>query len=300
MNARKHAGRGPDASAGTGRILPAPGSRGAAEMTVAAGARCLGALLLGLVLMGTDVGAQGTTPGTAAPGTTVPPTTYLTVTSDPPGAIVTLVGEYELVGTTPWNVFRPLSGVYRVEATAPGYGTWERTVVLGPTGIHDLHIELPGKSRFGAAARSLVLPGWGQHYNEAPAKRNLVWVTEAAALITVYAFWERYQDRKDDFDEVAELYRDSRNLDAIPILRRELERRSERADDAFDNVERAQLVAIGIYGLAFLDALFSGPEEAGSPLGSRAALPEEGAETTLGWALGFAEREPIIGLRLSF
>lgn len=297
MNARKQAGCGSEASERSGPVPPGGRNAGrtSRERFVGWGA-CLGAVLLALVLTGTKSVAQGTNPSSPA----VPPTTYLTVTSDPPGAIVTLVGEYELVGTTPWNVFRPLSGIYRVQATAPGYGTWERTVVLGATGIHDLHIELPRKSRFGAAARSLVVPGWGQHYNEARGKRNLVWVTEAAALVAVYAFWERYQDRKDEFDDVAELYRDSRDLDAIPILRRELERRSERADDAFDHVEQAQWIAFGIYGLAFLDAFFSGPEEAGSSLGSRAALPEEGAETTLGWALGFAEREPIIGLRLSF
>ncbi|MCA9756392.1 MAG: PEGA domain-containing protein [Candidatus Eisenbacteria bacterium] len=240
--------------------------------------------------------AVGTQKGVEAPATT-----YLTITSDPPGIVVKLIGEYEFVGTTPWNLFRPVAGIYRVEASAPGYGTWSRQVVLGPTGIQDLHIKLSRKSRLSAAGRSLVFPGWGQHYNESKGKRNLVWLAETGALVATYVYWIRYQDKVDDFDRVAELYEDSRDVDAIPILRRELERRSERADDAFDSVQRAQMVAIGVYAFAFLDALFSGPEEAGSPLPSRAEL-DAGKDpgTSLGWAAKVDGQESRLGLRLSF
>ena len=231
----------------------------------------------------------------------VPPTTYLTVTSAPPGVVVKLAGEYELVGTTPWKVYRPIAGIYRVEASAPGYNSWTRTVVLGPTGIQDLHVKLSRKSRFAAAARSLVFPGWGQHYNESPAKRNVIWIAEAASLVTVYVLWDRYQNKKDDFEAVADVYRDSRNIDAIPILRRELERRDQLASDAFDDVEKAQMVAIGIYGLAFLDALLSGPPEAGTPMSSRAELQESGTPgASLGWAARVDGRESRLGLQLSF
>jgi len=231
----------------------------------------------------------------------IPPATYLDVTSDPPGVVVKLIGEYEFVGTTPWKVYRPISGIYRVEASAPGYSSWTRTVVLGPTGIQDLHVKLSRKSRFSAAARSLVFPGWGQHYNESKGKRNVVWIAETASLVALYALWERYQSKKDDFDSVAEIYRDSRNIDAIPILRRELERRDAEANDAFDNVETAQMIAIGIYGLAFLDALFSGPQQAGSPLRSRAALEENGTPgASLGWTARVEGQESRLGLQLSF
>ncbi|MEZ4651404.1 MAG: hypothetical protein R3E97_21945 [Candidatus Eisenbacteria bacterium] len=146
-----------------------------------------------------------------------------------------------------------------------------------------------------------MFPGWGQHYNESKGKRNLVWFAEAGALVATYVYWVRYQDKVDSFDEVAEIYRDSRDIDAIPVLRAELEKRDRRANDAFDDVERAQMVAIGVYALAFLDALFSGPDEVGSPLPSRAELDAgKGPGTALGWAAKVDGQESRLGLRLSF
>jgi hypothetical protein len=120
---------------------------------------------------------------------------YLTVTSDPPGAVVRLSGEYEWVGRTPWSLHRPLSGIYRVEAHVPGYQIWHGQIMLGPGEPQDLRIRLSKKTRFGAGVRSLVLPGWGQRYNDVPTRGWVYTIGEIAALSGSIVFWEIYQDR---------------------------------------------------------------------------------------------------------
>ncbi len=254
-------------------------------------------ILLGIVTLTVAGSAAAQEDPLLLEGASLP---YLSVTSDPPGVTVEVKGQYEFVGTTPWSVFRPLDGLYLVRAWAPGYSPWTRQMVLGPSGVQDLHIKLRKKSRFAAAGRSLLLPGWGQRYNEKPSRGTAFSVAQGLSLIGVYVFWEIYQDKVDDFDRVAEVYRESRSINAIPVLRAELEERDREANDAFDNVERAMLGAAAIYGIAFLDALFNGPEgyQTQPPM-DRGALPEKPG-TDLGMAADWNEDRTRVGLRLKF
>lgn len=184
---------------------------------------------------------------------------YLTVTSDPPGAVVRLSGEYEWVGRTPWSLHRPLSGFYRVEAHAPGYQTWRGELLLGPGEPQDLRIRLSKKTRLGAGLRSLILPGWGQRYNDAPGRGLVYTIGEAAALAGAVVLWEIYQERVDDFDDAARAYRNAETVDSIRETRAVLVEESDDADDAYDRYAVAIGAAAAIYGIAFLDAMF-GPK----------------------------------------
>ncbi|MCA9728101.1 MAG: PEGA domain-containing protein, partial [Candidatus Eisenbacteria bacterium] len=114
------------------------------------------AALIGVLAHAAPCRAQTESPTMEDPGVPI-----LTVKSDPPGAIIRLSGDYEFVGRAPWTLHRPLSGLYRVQAFAPGYSPWEGQVYLDPSAPQDLSVRLSRKSRFGAAARSLVIPGWG-------------------------------------------------------------------------------------------------------------------------------------------
>src|SRR5512140_204925 len=93
-----------------------------------------GSVVLVLAWLGAGVpaAAAGATPdssGAVSYGTNV------TITSIPPGAVVSLIGPYRWVGQTPWNLVRDISGLYGIEARAPGYETWRGDAVFGPGGV---------------------------------------------------------------------------------------------------------------------------------------------------------------------
>lgn len=227
----------------------------------------------------------------------------LNITSEPAGVVVEIHGQYDWVGTTPWSIYRPLVGVYRVEARRPGYQSWTREIVLGPTGVKDLHIKLSKKSRIMAAARSALLPGWGQRYNEKRGKGNLFLLAETGALIGMYVMNLRYDDKIDDYAIAEKAYLESRQIGRLPELREELETQAARADDAWDDYKVAETVAIGIYAANIIDALFFGSDEtkAYTPsAGSSAAEPVETAPA-LGWnATWSPEGSTRLGLRVDF
>ena len=193
------------------------------------------------------------------PGTQGDP--VLTVRSDPPGAIIRLRGEHEFVGRTPWNLHRPLSGNYTMEAFAAGYNEWERQVYLDPTAPQDIFVKLSRKSRLGAAARSLIVPGWGQRYNGARSRGWFYTFAEVGALGASWVFWEIYQDKVDDFDAASERYRNARDEAAVREARRDVMEADEDADEAYDRHRLMLTVAGGIYAIALVDALF-GPAPA--------------------------------------
>lgn len=207
---------------------------------------------------------------------------YLTVTSEPPGAVVRLSGEYEWVGRTPWTLNRPLSGIYQVEAHAPGYQVWRGQILLGPGDPQDLKIRLSRKNRFAAGMRSLVLPGWGQHYNDAPVRGWIYTVGEAAALTGAILFWENYQDQVEEFDVAARAYRNAETMDTIRRTRAVLTEKSDDADDAYDRYMLTIGAAAGIYALAFLDAMF-GPTGSSPPASTTPSGASRRAAPGVGW-----------------
>ena len=53
-----------------------------------------------------------------------------TIISDPPGAVISLEGEYYLNATSPCRLPETLNGYYRLRAIMPGYESWAGDVVL--------------------------------------------------------------------------------------------------------------------------------------------------------------------------
>ena len=107
------------------------------------------ALVVLLARAGVSTAQDGTeTTPPAALGASAEGAPSLSITSDPPGVVVTLRGPYEWIGVTPWKIYREVAGLYRIEARRPGYETWESEIVLGPGGIRDLKIELARKTTF--------------------------------------------------------------------------------------------------------------------------------------------------------
>lgn len=216
------------------------------------------------------------------------PIPRLTVTSQPSGALVRLLGEYEWTGTTPWNLSRPVVGLYQVEASLPGYETWRGEVILGVDGLQDLQIRLSSKNRFKAAFRSIVFPGWGQHYAGAQKKGTLFTLGVLTGGVTAFFLHEEYRDDVDAFDDAALAYQSAQNVDELPALRRELAARGRDADRSYDRYRVALTVTGGVYALSIVDALLFFPDT--RVLGSveRAAVTNPTDETDEGERLAWS------------
>ena len=249
-----------------------------------------GLLLVATALMAAGAAGAQEGPGGVPSGEAEEAIPVLVVRSDPTGAIVTLRGPYEWVGQTPWRLYRPLDGLYSVEARFPGYETWSGEAIFGPGGIRELDIRLARKTRYKAAARSALMPGWGQYYNGARTKGTIFLIGEATALTALIVTHVIYKDKVDDYETARDRYLESRDIDEWPELRRQAEKAADKADQAYDNRQIALAGAIGVYALSILDAFLFHPGGAAVPAGMGAVVETETPGVSLAFEPGLQPR----------
>jgi hypothetical protein len=189
------------------------------------------------------------------------------VISDPPGAEVTLQGDVTVSGITPATFNQMLIGDYRLKISRHGYENYKTKVVIDPSKPLQFDVTLSRKTKFKAAIRSLVIPGWGQRYGDQKAKGYLF---SALALGSVAAFLitdddfrtkrDRYDDRLAEYDELAK----SGTYEQLAAFKPTLDAAQEDAYDA-ETLRRVAVGAvIGAWSVSVLDAIFFFPEEKGT------------------------------------
>jgi uncharacterized protein DUF5683/PEGA domain-containing protein len=147
------------------------------------------------LLLLTTATAHAQEPPAVASGT-------LTVLSRPSGAAFRMSGDQVVVGRTPATIQRVLVGRYRVESFEAGFENWNRTVMLDGLSADTLWMVLRAKTRAKAAARSALLPGWGQLYS---GRTRHGWgylaggLAGGAALLITHL---QYQQRVDEYDSI--------------------------------------------------------------------------------------------------
>lgn len=137
----------------------------------------------------------------------------VSVTSRPSGATVVLTGDYTVAGITPTSFSQSLQGLYRIRAHYDGYETYQSTVVLSGRDAVSLDIKLTPKTRLRAAARSLLIPGWGQQYVGHKTKGTLLTIATLGAAATTGVMYLRYESRRDDYDDFNALYHQTRSVE---------------------------------------------------------------------------------------
>ena len=192
----------------------------------------------------------------------------LQVESTPPGAEVILRGEAVVTGVTPTIFSQPLVGEYGIEIKKYGYEKYSSKVVLDPARPLTLTIDLTPKSRYKAAVRSMLIPGWGQIYGEQKTKGfllNLLAVGSVAAyLITDHDYNNKY----DDFKASRQAYDSTvANGGSYADIRARYLNLEAAREDAYDAETRRRVsigAVIGVWSIGLLDALFFFPEEKGT------------------------------------
>ena len=185
----------------------------------------------------------------------------LEVTSDPPGTTVHLEGEYKLTGVTPTVFTQPLSGTYLLTAERPGYETYKTKLYLTGGSPLAVNVELSPKSRFKAFMRSMVLPGWGQYYAGEKSRGAIFGVATLASGIGLIIAEREFQDKKDAYDDVYELFQEERSIEIKRLLENAVDRAREEAYDA----EKTRNIVLGIgaavWAYNLIDVLFFFPDK---------------------------------------
>jgi hypothetical protein len=184
----------------------------------------------------------------------------LTVTSFPTGTIVTLEGEYTLTGVTPVTFNQSLRGVYKLTAFRDGYEDYETRVVLTDADPMQVDFEMVQKTRFKAAFRSLVIPGWGQIYTKQRLRGVLYTSATVLSLVSLYVTENSFQDKKDDYNAILGEYEQTRSIDGKRAIRGRLDDAQEEAYDA----ETVRNIAFGvtafIWAFNVIDAIVFFPD----------------------------------------
>lgn len=130
----------------------------------------------------------------------------LTVKSNPQGAVVQLIGEYEFVGRTPFVLPYPLFGKYQVKASKTGFEVVNAVMNLSGDVGHTLNLYLEPKTRLKAFSRSIVFPGWGQYYSGCKFTGSLFLGATASALVVFAKNEQRYKNAQTDYGNAASHY----------------------------------------------------------------------------------------------
>jgi hypothetical protein len=184
----------------------------------------------------------------------------LTVVSTPVGTAITLDGEYQLGGVTPVTFNQKMIGVYRLTAYRDGYEKYETRLVLVGNEPHHIDFEMVPKTRFRAAFRSLIVPGWGQMYTKQKLRGVLYTSATVISLISLLIADQDFRDKQDEYNEVRDLYQRTRSIDE----KREIKRRLDTVQDEAYDAETVRQIAFGVtvfvWAFNVLDAIVFFPD----------------------------------------
>lgn len=187
----------------------------------------------------------------------------LTVRSTPQGALVTLSGDMTVSGVTPALFRQILVGEYRLQISRFGYETYSTDLILDPSRPMEVAVELSAKTGLKAASRSLFIPGWGQRYYDKNFKGTLFTILAAGSLVAYLLADDSFDDKFDRYQARLREYDSIAGGGSMAALRQAQLALDEAQDEAYDaeNARRATIgIAVGIWTINLLDALFLSPD----------------------------------------
>jgi hypothetical protein len=193
----------------------------------------------------------------------------LTLMSRPSGASFKLEGDVVVVGRTPMTFDRGLAGHFKLTGFEVGYQNWSRSLQLDGVSADTVWFTLQEKSGVMAGVRSLLLPGWGQLYDEHRGRAIVFLVGELAAGAGVGVAEWRYRDRRDDLDAAVAAYQAALATpgtadDAAPLATKQY------AQGRFDDAKQLRRILFGavagVVGLSVIDAVVGVPRPVGTIL----------------------------------
>ncbi len=183
------------------------------------------------------------------------------VTSSPAGAEATLEGDLIVRGVTPARFSQMMIGNYKLTVRKDGYETYTGRVLIDPGQETRVDVQLSSKTRLKAAARSLVIPGWGQRYTDQKTKGFFFTFLAASSVAAFLIADEHFDDEEARYNRLVSQFDTTSTFAArenlLPLV-------VEAQQDAYDaeNLRRWSIgTVIGIWGLNLLDTFFFFPDQ---------------------------------------
>ncbi len=149
--------------------------------------KVLGLLLLTVMLM-TGANSEAQETGTI-------------ISSNPPGAAITLDGEYQLTATTPVRLPDNINGRFKLSAMLSGYESWSGEVMLLPGQQNRFSFSLSPKTRFKAMLRSMFIPGWGQYYSDDRSRALVINIATVGMGVGAILAENDFRRKRDDYNQ---------------------------------------------------------------------------------------------------
>jgi hypothetical protein len=195
----------------------------------------------------------------------------LTVESKPSGTTVVLEGEYELAGVTPVTFHQNLFGRYKLTARRGGYEDYSTTVVLTGSQPKIVTFDMVPRTRFKAAIRSIVLPGWGQIYSGQKLRGGLYTFGTVLSLLAFAVADDDFRDKRNSHDDLLDEYNNARSLAEMRSIKLRLDDAQQEAYDA-ESFKRVTIGVVAfIWAFNVLDAALFFPES-GYSIGGPASI----------------------------
>jgi hypothetical protein len=146
---------------------------------------------------------------------------------------------------------------YEVIINHFGYVEKKLTVPIEPEQIYPLDGSLTPKTRTAAVYRSMIFPGFGQHYQEKKVRRFMFpTIFIGAAAASFYYGVIKYNDAVDSYNEIRKRYEKAFSEDEINLLWSQMNNAYDDIQDNKDMRNYFLVTSMAVYFLNVLDALF--------------------------------------------
>lgn len=214
----------------------------------------------------------------------------LSIVTIPDGALVTVKGDVTVSGVTPTKFSHTLIGLYKITIERYGYESYNTQIIIDPSKVMELNIELTPKTRFKSAVRSLVIPGWGQRYSKQKTRGLVYTMVAAASILGYFKADDDFDTKYNRFISLKSEYENIQTSGSQSQLEELLPRLTDAQDRAYDaeNLRRTVIGSvIAVWSLSVIDALFFFPEEKGTFKVKNITLTPEANKQNIGLNLSY-------------
>lgn len=187
--------------------------------------------------------------------------TSTVISSDPPGASITLEGEYNLSATTPCRLPDNVNGKFELKANMSGYESWSGDVIILPGQENHFSFSLAPKTRLKAAFRSLFMPGWGQYYAGLKEKAFILNIGTIGFAIGTVLVDSDFRQKRDDYNQAVVDLNNASSYDEVSRLRSLVIDKNRQAYDAETRRNALAIITAGLWAYNILDAVIFFPDK---------------------------------------
>jgi len=182
------------------------------------------------------------------------------IKSDPTGAMIHFKGESSFVGVAPFKLRANLHGGYEIFAHKEGFERKKFNYFFTGNENGTLKISLSPKTRFKAALRSSLFPGWGQLYAERKTSGVFLNLIQVGTIIGTLLAVDDYNKAVDEYKNALTNYELNRKLYSVRAEYWQIVvEKNKKANDSFDKQQMWLWAAGGIWIYNILDSIFFFP-----------------------------------------